>query len=44
MGDVIAAIDSKQPGDEVELTVWRDGEERDVSVELTDRPASADRG
>jgi S1-C subfamily serine protease len=41
MSDVIAAVDSKQPGDEIELTLLRDGEERDVTVELTDRPASA---
>ncbi|MGH2952793.1 MAG: S1C family serine protease [Solirubrobacterales bacterium] len=39
MSDVIAAVDANQPGDEVELTVWRDGEERDVAVELADRPA-----
>ena len=43
MSDVIGAVDAKQPGDSLELTVLRDGEERDVSVELADRPASAQR-
>lgn len=38
MGDVIEAIQSKEPGDEIELTLYRDGEERDVSIELTSRP------
>ncbi len=38
MDDVVAAVDSKQPGDEIELTVVRAGEERDVTVELADRP------
>ncbi len=43
MSDVIAAVDSKQPGDEIELTLLRSGDERDVTVELTERPASAGR-
>jgi S1-C subfamily serine protease len=41
MTDVIAAVDAKQPGDEVELTLLRDGDERTVTVELAERPASA---
>ena len=41
MDDVIAAVNTKQPGDEVELTLSRKGEERDVTVELGDRPANA---
>jgi S1-C subfamily serine protease len=41
IGDVIAAVDAKQPGEELELTLVRGGEERTVSVELTDRPAQA---
>jgi S1-C subfamily serine protease len=41
MDDVVAAVDSKQPGDEIELTVVRAGEERNVTVELTDRPEDA---
>jgi S1-C subfamily serine protease len=39
MEDLIAVINAKQPGDEVELEVWRDGETRSVTVELGDRPA-----
>jgi S1-C subfamily serine protease len=41
MDDVIAAVNAKQPGDEVELTLVRKGDERTVSVELGDRPANA---
>ena len=41
MDDVIAAVDSKQPGDQLELTVERGGDERSVTVELADRPAQA---
>ena len=43
MSDVIAAVDSKQPGDSLEMTLLRDGEQRDVTVELTTRPDSAQR-
>ena len=43
MADVIAAVDSKQPGDSIELTVVRDGEERTVEVELAERPDQAGR-
>jgi S1-C subfamily serine protease len=39
MEDLIAVINAKQPGDEVELEVWRDGEPACVSVELGDRPS-----
>ena len=41
MSDVIAAVASKQPGDELELTLLRGGNERTVTVTLGDRPASA---
>jgi S1-C subfamily serine protease len=41
MEDVIAAVDSKQPGDDLELKVLRGGDERTISVELADRPANA---
>jgi S1-C subfamily serine protease len=41
MTDVIAAVDAKQPGDEIELTLLRGDEERTVTVELGERPASA---
>jgi S1-C subfamily serine protease len=41
MTDVIAAVDAKQPGDEIELTLLHGGNERTVGVELGERPASA---
>src|SRR3954452_18768238 len=39
MDDVISAVNDKQPGDEITLTVWSDGHQRDVTVKLGDRPA-----
>jgi S1-C subfamily serine protease len=41
MDDVIAAVNGMAPGDEVELTLSRKGEERRVAVELGDRPQRA---
>jgi S1-C subfamily serine protease len=41
MEDVIAAVEEREPGDELELTLLRDGDEETVTVELADRPASA---
>jgi S1-C subfamily serine protease len=41
MEDVIAAVDEREPGDELEVTVLRDGDEEDVTVELADRPEQA---
>ena len=41
MDDVIAAVNTKQPGDSVELTLLRKGDEQTVTVELGDRPANA---
>ena len=41
MDDVIAAVDAKQPGDSLQLTLLRGGNERTVTVDLTDRPAQA---
>jgi S1-C subfamily serine protease len=41
MSDVIAAVDAKQPGDDLQLTVLRDGQQHDVTVQLAERPASA---
>ena len=41
MDDVIAAVDAKQPGDSLELTLVRGGNERTVTVQLTERPAHA---
>ncbi|CAN5352196.1 DegQ family serine endoprotease [soil metagenome] len=37
------AIAFHEPGDEVELTIWRDGEEREVEVELGERPSVEER-
>jgi S1-C subfamily serine protease len=41
MEDVIAAVDEREPGDELELTLLRDGDERTVTAELADRPDQA---
>jgi S1-C subfamily serine protease len=38
MGDLVVAIRSHSVGDTVEVTFVRDGEERSVSVTLTERP------
>jgi S1-C subfamily serine protease len=40
MDDVISNINGKKPGDEITLTVWSDGHQRDVTVKLGDRPAN----
>jgi S1-C subfamily serine protease len=41
MDDVIAAVNAKSAGDEITLTIERDGESEDVTVELGDRPSQA---
>ncbi len=41
MEDLISAVNAKQPGDSVTLTVLRDGSSKEVTVKLADRPASA---
>ncbi len=41
MDEVIAAVDSHKPGDEIELTLVRDGEERTEALKLAERPANA---
>jgi S1-C subfamily serine protease len=41
MSDVIAAIQSSDPGDEIELTLARDDGEETVSITLADRPERA---
>ena len=38
MEELAATIAEKQPGDDVTLTVLRDGETREVVVTLGDRP------
>jgi len=40
MDDLISAVNAKQPGDEVTLTVLRDGDSKDITVKLADRPDS----
>ncbi|HEY7456514.1 MAG TPA: trypsin-like peptidase domain-containing protein [Solirubrobacterales bacterium] len=42
MEDVINAVNSARPGEKMELTIDRDGEEKTVSVELGVRPDSAE--
>ena len=39
MDDVISAVNEQKPGDDLTMTVWRDGQQRDVTVTLGDRPA-----
>jgi S1-C subfamily serine protease len=39
MDDVISAVNEHKPGDDLTLTIWRDGQQRDVTVKLGDRPA-----
>ena len=40
--DLAAAVAAKQPGDQVEIEYYHDGEKQTVEVELDERPASAD--
>jgi S1-C subfamily serine protease len=40
MNDVIEVVNSKKPGEEVEVTVLRDGQTKTATVTLGDRPAS----
>jgi len=42
MDDVIAFINHAQPGDEVELTILRDGKEKTATITLGTRPASTE--
>jgi S1-C subfamily serine protease len=39
MDDVISAVNGHKPGDTITLTVWSDGQQKDVSVKLGDRPS-----
>jgi S1-C subfamily serine protease len=39
MDDVISAVNGHQPGDDLTLTVWSSGQQKDVTVKLGDRPA-----
>jgi S1-C subfamily serine protease len=42
--DVVSAVAAKQPGDTVELEIYRGDDKRTVSVELGERPAELDGG
>jgi S1-C subfamily serine protease len=44
MEEVIEAINADQPGDEVELTILRDGKTKTATVTLGKRPASVEEG
>jgi S1-C subfamily serine protease len=39
MDDVISAVNGHQPGDDLTLTIWSGGQQKDVTVKLGDRPA-----
>jgi putative serine protease PepD len=39
MDEVVSAVNGKQPGDEITLTIFSGGHERDVTVKLGDRPS-----
>ena len=39
MNDVISAVNDRKPGDDLTLTVWSDGQQKDITVKLGDRPA-----
>ncbi len=38
MDDVVSAVNDHKPGDEITLTVYSSGQQKDVSVKLGDRP------
>jgi S1-C subfamily serine protease len=40
MDDVVSAVNDHKPGDEITMTVWSDGQQKDVTVKLGDRPAN----
>jgi S1-C subfamily serine protease len=42
--DLARSLDGHAPGDEVRLTVVRDGDEREVTVTLGTRPLQSPRG
>jgi S1-C subfamily serine protease len=39
MDDVISAVNDHQPGDEITLTIFSGGQQKDVTVKLGDRPS-----
>jgi len=40
MEDVVSVVNDHKPGDEITLTVWSDGRQKDVTVKLGDRPSN----
>jgi S1-C subfamily serine protease len=40
MDDAVSAVNEHKPGDEITLTVWSDGHQKDVTVKLGDRPSN----
>jgi S1-C subfamily serine protease len=39
MDEVVSAVNAKQPGDEIALTIFSGGQQHDVTVKLGDRPS-----
>ncbi len=44
MEEIVEIVNGKQPGDELELTILRDGDTKTATVTLGDRPASVEEG
>jgi S1-C subfamily serine protease len=40
MDDLISVVNEHKPGDEITLTVWSNGQQKDVTVKLGDRPSN----
>jgi S1-C subfamily serine protease len=41
MDEVISAINSKQPGDELQLTILRGKDQSEITATLTERPSGS---
>jgi S1-C subfamily serine protease len=39
MDEVVSAVNDHKPGDEITLTIFSDGQQKDVSIKLGDRPS-----
>jgi S1-C subfamily serine protease len=39
MDDVVSAVNDHKPGDEITLTIFSGGQQKDVTVKLGDRPS-----
>jgi S1-C subfamily serine protease len=39
MDEVISAVNDHKPGDEITLTIFSGGQQKDVTVKLGDRPS-----